>query len=538
MNYLSKYYPIKLTPIKLILLVSAFIVLTGNFTFFTQVEKIYPSNINNAIFFISLVFFHFSLLSLLMITLTLCLPVRVVVTIFIFLTAALGYYSDQLGIMIDTEMIRTMFETNISETADLLNTGFILHLLLHGLIPAIITWLIPLYNFKLTKQLIYKGKSAFILIFIIFTCIFLASDHYASFFREHKILRNYMHPTASILHFARYIKQELKASEKHDFVGITDNIEKSIYDRHSELIIMVVGETARADHFSLNGYERKTNPKLAMEKNLISYSDISSCGTLTALSVPCMFSNKGREKFDRDASHYTENALDLLKRANVNILWRDNNSSSKGVADRVPYENYRSSKNNKSCDIECRDTGMIEGLQNYINSHDGDILIILHSMGSHGPAYFKRYPKGYEKFTPACNTLELSECSHEEIINAYDNTILYTDYFLSKIIELLKNNSEKHETSMFYVSDHGESLGESGLYLHGIPYMFAPETQTKVPIIIWAGDSADIDIKKSIQLKDVKNSHDAVFYTLMNLFEIQTDINNVAVPPLVYYKEE
>jgi len=538
MIYFNNYSSIKLTPVKLLLLVSVFLVLTGNWTFFSKVEEIYPWNLNNAGFLVSLAIFNLTLINLLMVIFSVLLPARVVAGIFIFLTAILGYYSDQLGIMIDTEMIRTMFDTNISEASDLLNTGFILQVFIYGLIPAITIYFIPLYKSSIIKELRYKALSVVVLISVILLCIFPVSDHYASFFREHKPLRNYMHPTASILNMGRYIKQEIKTSEIHKFITIADHVEKHVNDSHLELIIMVVGETARADHFSLNGYERQTNPKLSMEKNLISYSNISSCGTLTALSVPCMFSHNGREEFDREESHHIENALDLLNRANVNILWRDNNSSSKGVADRVTYENYRSPEKNNDCDIECRDTGMLEGLQEYINNQKGDILIVLHSMGSHGPAYFKRYPKEFEKFTPACNTLELSQCSKEEITNAYDNTIVYTDHFLSKTIELLKQNTDKYETSMFYVSDHGESLGESGLYLHGMPYMIAPESQTNVPIIAWGSKSSDIDIEKSMELKDKINSHDAVFYTLMDLFEIKSDINSNPASPLVYLKDE
>ena len=538
MNYFNKISSINLTPMRLILFVSAFLILTGNWTFFSKVEAIYPWGTDNLGFLISLTVFHYSFLALLMVIFSLALPARTIASIFIILTAVLGYYSDQLGIMIDTDMFRTMFETNISEASDLMNTGFVLHILIKGLIPAFFIWLLPFHKSNLLKELRYKAQLAVSLIVVIVLCILPVSDHYASFFREHKPLRYYMHPTASILSMTRYIKQEIKAAETHDFVTITEHIATPINDGHVELIIMVVGETARADHFSLNGYKRKTNPKLEMEKNLISYSDISSCGTLTAMSVPCMFSHDGREEFDREASHHIENVLDLLNRANVNVLWRDNNSSSKGVADRVTYENYRSPENNNSCDVECRDTGMLEGLQEYINNKNGDILIVLHSMGSHGPAYFKRYPKEFEKFTPACNTLELSQCSNEEIINAYDNTILYTDYFLSKVIQLLKRNTPKYETNMFYVSDHGESLGESGLYLHGMPYMIAPEEQTKVPIIVWAGDSSDIDIKKSTELKDVKNSHDVVFDVLITLFEAQSDLNGSEVSPLIYLKDD
>jgi len=294
-------------------------------------------------------------------------------------------------------------------------------------------------------------------------------------------------------------------------------------DNDHELIIMVVGETARSDRFSLNGYQRNTNPALVLENRLISYTHISACGTSTAISVPCMFALAGHENFDRKTAKQTENILDLLDHAGVSVLWRDNNSDSKGVAVRIKYEDYKNPTVNPVCDTECRDIGMLHGLQNYIDAQEGDILIVLHQMGNHGPAYYKRYPPEVEHFKPACHSAELSECSAEEINNAYDNAIRYTDYFLSMVIALLKANTPTFETTMLYVSDHGESLGENGLYLHGMPYLFAPREQTLVPLIIWAGSSSDIDLTSARAYHTMDNSHDAVFHALLSLFEIKSN---------------
>lgn len=229
-------------------------------------------------------------------------------------------------------------------------------------------------------------------------------------------------------------------------------------DPDRELVIMVVGETGRADHWSLNGYGHETNPLLSRE-DVINFPDFWSCGTFTSYSVPCMFSRLGREQFTPEKAKDEDNVLDILQRAGVSVLWRDNNSNSKGVADRVAYEDFKKPDKNPVCDEgECRDEGMLHGLQEYIDAQKGDIMIVLHQMGNHGPAYYKRYPKAFERFTPACQTNDLGSCSKEEINNAYDNAIIYTDYFLSKAIALLKRNDKKFETAMLYVADHGESL--------------------------------------------------------------------------------
>jgi lipid A ethanolaminephosphotransferase len=288
---------------------------------------------------------------------------------------------------------------------------------------------------------------------------------------------------------------------------------------------MVVGETARADRFSLNGYERRTNPLLA-RLGVISFTDFSSCGTSTAISVPCMFDIHERENFSSSESAATENALDVLRHAGVTVLWRDNNSNSKGVADRIAIEDFHSPETNPVCDTECRDVGMLSGLREYIDrQQSGDILIVLHQMGSHGPAYFKRYPDEFHVFVPTCDTKQLDDCSESEIGNAYDNSILYTDYFLSQVIELLRSYDDRFETVMLYASDHGESLGESGIYLHGLPYWLAPDAQTRVPVILWFGRNYhDVDVAAMRQLRDEPLSHDNLFHTLLGLFEIDSGV--------------
>jgi lipid A ethanolaminephosphotransferase len=285
-----------------------------------------------------------------------------------------------------------------------------------------------------------------------------------------------------------------------------------------------VGEAVRADHLSLNGYERETTPLLNKEK-IVSFQHFASCGTATAVSVPCMFSSSGREAYDHVRSLHSENILDVLKHAGVNILWRDNNSDSKGVALRVPFEDYKTADRNTVCKDECRDEGMLIGLQEHINKQTkGDIVIVLHQMGNHGPAYYKRYPAAFEKFTPVCHTNQLEECSQEEIRNAYDNAILYTDYFLASVIKLLKKNDGKFTTAMLYMSDHGESLGENGLYLHGFPYALAPDAQKHIPAVMWFG-------KKDLARKDLLKkheqhtySHDYLFHTLLGFFEVKTSV--------------
>jgi lipid A ethanolaminephosphotransferase len=526
------------TPTRLVLLVSGFLILTGNWAFYGKLTDIYSLSDGNAVFIISITIFNYCVLLLLSFFLWLVIPARVAVSLLLLITAIVGYYADNLNIFIDINMIRNVLQTDVAEVADLANSGLIMRIVLLGIIPIALVWSLPFRKSGFLLELRYKLQVGATAMLIMVLCVFTLGNQYASFFREHKTVRKYTNPSYAIYSAGVYLKHALSTTALQSYTLLPSGAERLAIDTHPELVVLVVGETARADHFSLNGYERLTNPKLAAKDRLISYSEISSCDTSTAASLPCMFAHAGRASIDLDTAKQVENILDLLLRAGVHILWRDNNSGSKGIASRVPFQDFKSQKINPVCDIECRDVGMLDGLQNYIDSHPGDILIVLHQMGSHGPAYFKRYPQEFEQFTPACRSIELSSCSDAEIVNAYDNTILYTDYFLAEVIDFLERNTPSYETAMFYVSDHGESLGEGGFYLHGMPFSIAPAAQTHVPAIIWSGESSDIDYEKSLVLKNTPNTHDALFATLLDLFEIQTDLVSPAATPLVYLKAE
>lgn len=524
-----------ISPRLLIILSALFLLLTANVAFFGETINVYPLGDGNLLFLISLGLFLLAVMLLIMSLLTLVLPVRVVTTLFVLLAAVCSYYSDQFGTIIDTVMIENVLQTDPAEVRDLLSVGFIMRVAFLGILTSVLIWLVPLHPMSQFRRFRHHSLTAASALLVMVAVVLPQGDQFAGFFREHKNLRTYTNPLTPIYSTIRYASDS--AASRHSDVIATTAPDARIVDHENgenaatpELIILVVGETARRDHFSLNGYARKTNPLLEQESRLVDYTNISSCGTSTAVSVPCMFSREGHSNFSLEDARHQENLLDILNRVGVSVLWRDNNSSSKGVADRVPYENFKTPKNNPACDEECRDVGMLSGLQEYIDQQPGDILIVLHQMGNHGPAYFKRYPAEFERFTPVCKSLDLSGCSAEEIVNAYDNAILYTDYFLSQVIALLKQNTPNYATAMLYVSDHGESLGELGLYLHGMPYMMAPKEQTQVPIMLWLGESADIDLQQALALKDKESSHDAVFNSILEAFEVESetiDRNNI-----------
>ncbi|MBU4117269.1 MAG: phosphoethanolamine--lipid A transferase [Proteobacteria bacterium] len=516
----------KLSTNKLIFSSAIFLVLFYNFAFFQNVIGVYPlGERNNLFFFVSLALGLTGVIALLLSLLASRFTTKPLIVLLFLTASASSYFMNNYSVVIDYIMIQNILQTNVREATDLFSLKLFLYIFFLGIVPSLLVCLVPLERPPLRKAILSRFKMIGISLLLILVPLFLFSRFYASFFREHQELRYYTNPTYAIYSVHKYVKKNLATSAVTvQAIGTDAKIPDTDTDR--ELIILVVGEAARADRFSLNGYGRETNPLLGQEE-VIFYPDMHSCDTSTATSVPCMFSNLTRAGFSSKKAKERENVLDIAQRAGVNVLWRDNNSDSKGVALRVPYEDYQGPARNTIFDAEGRDEGMLVGLQNYIDARkSGDILIVLHQMGNHGPAYYKRYPQAFERFTPACQSNQLDQCSPEEIGNAYDNAILYTDYFLSKVIGLLKQNDKRFETAMVYMSDHGESLGEFGVYLHGMPYMMAPETQKHIAAVMWFGAGFEIDRNILRQQAGRKYSQDNLFHTVLGIMEIQTELYN------------
>jgi lipid A ethanolaminephosphotransferase len=445
------------------------------------------------------------------------------------ISAFTAYFMDSYNVVIDSGMIRNSLQTNLSESSDLFSFKLVAYIFFLAIIPSYFIYKIELDYGTFKEEFYAKIKTLFISLVLIVIILFSFSKFYTSFFREHKPLRLYVNPISWIYGVGNYVVKSFNSTPLIvKEIGKDAKVTPDTTTHKTELIIMVLGEAARADRFSLNGYEKETNPLLKNE-DIVNFSNMYSCGTSTAESVPCMFSIFGKADYDYKKGISTENVLDVLNHTNdIKVLWRDNNSDSKGVALRVDFEDYRTNKTNTICDgEECRDEGMLVGLEDYIKNNKGkDILIVLHQMGNHGPAYYKRYPKEFEKFTPVCKSNQLENCTKEEVSNAYDNAILYTDYFLSRVINFLKPYSNDYETSMLYMSDHGESLGENGIYLHGLPYFMAPDEQKHIASLMWFGGNIKeaIDIQKLNSYKDKSFSQDNLFHTLLGFFEVETEV--------------
>jgi lipid A ethanolaminephosphotransferase len=507
----------------LLLLVATFLVAICNAAFFHNLLATYPLNSSYVPFLGSIVVVCIALNALLLALVCHGRATKPILVLVLLLSSLAAYFMDSYGIVLDGDMLRNAAQTDAAETSDLLTARLLVYFVSLGVLPAIVVARIALPGRGWRQELASRARLVGLLLVTTWVLLLAFGGAYASFFREHKVLRSYANPAHFVYSVVKLTRHALAEEPDGPLLVMGADAHKASTEHERELIILVVGETARSDRFSINGYDRETTPRIRAEENIVSFTDFWACGTSTAVSVPCMFSMGGMANFDVRTAGERENLLDVLQHAGVSVIWLDNNSNSKGVALRADYRSFRSASGNSICDLECRDEGMLTNLQAYIDSRpSGDIFIVLHQMGNHGPAYFKRYPANFEKFEPACRTSDLSQCSDEEIGRAYDNAILYTDHFLGQSIELLKQNNDDFDTALLYLSDHGESLGENGIYLHGLPSAFAPDDQLHVPAIIWLGAGVDVDLPALSQKRHSRFTHDNLVHTVLGLLGIQT----------------
>jgi lipid A ethanolaminephosphotransferase len=299
--------------------------------------------------------------------------------------------------------------------------------------------------------------------------------------------------------------------------------------RKPALVVLVMGETARADRFSFNGYERDTN-RYTRPRDVVNFPRVVSCCTSTAESVPCIFSGLGQARFSHRAAMGRESIVGAMQRLGISTFWRDNSTGCKHVCDEQQFEQRAEWTRPDLCDATgCFDEVLLEDFDALLRDTTRDHLIVLHQRGSHGPAYHTDVPQWAKEFHPECDLPNLRNCDRAAINNSYDNTILYTDYFVSRVIDELDKRSTEFDTAMLYVSDHGESLGENGLYLHGLPYSLAPREQTEVPMLFWASrdfysERASVDPQCLRQSAQKDTSHDAIFHTLLPIFGLASPL--------------
>lgn len=516
------------------LLVTLLFVFFYNSSFFGAVIELVDYTSVRGIIFIVNIAVLLSLLTFIVISIiTLPHLAKPLISIIFVTAACVTYFMDTYGIVIHRLMIQNLVETDLAEVQGLLNKTLIVYIFSLGLLPSLLIFTIDIKFNEFKSECWRKAKFIVIAFIASIALIMSMSLDYASFFRNHKAIRQMANPVNFIYAGISYLTTSNRIIEVKP---IEDDAAISAFGKAQvkpTLFILVVGETARADHFGINGYSRDTTPFLA-KHNLINFTNVGSCGTETAVSVPCMFSALGRDKYSDSKGKSQEGLLDVISHAGISVLWRDNNSSCKGTCNRVTYEAVQKLQVPDLCNgRECFDEILLHQLDEKVEAMKGSKIIVLHQKGSHGPDYFNRYPQSMEYFMPACKDNQLQNCAKGELINAFDNTIRYTDYFLDKTIKWLQTKNTEYYTSMIYLSDHGESLGEKNLYLHGMPYAIAPKEQTHVPFFFWL--SSDFERVNSIdsaclkKLSEMSYSHDNLFHTVLGMLNVNTHVYNATL---------
>lgn len=456
--------------------------------------------------------------------------------VLLLIAAINSYFMSSYGVVIDPSMLANAVQTDAREVRDLLSWSMLTVIMLGVVLPGWWWWKQPVQQIPFKSLAVKQVGMAVLATLVMLVMVWLSFQDLASTMRNHKSLRYMVNPFNTVYATTRLVMgQTAYASQAVKPIGEDATLLGNVSDvAKSSLIVLVVGETVRSANVGLAGYARDTTPRLKQLQDrgeLVYFLKVSSCGTNTQVSVPCMFSGLGRDGYGKIETPF-ENLLDVIQHAGMAVLWLDNQSGCKGVCDRLPHAETRKLKDPVLCsEGECFDEEMLQVLPERLDQLDPvrrarGTVVVMHQMGSHGPAYYKRTPTDFKVFMPECRSNVLRECSGQEIVNAYDNSVRYTDHFLGQTVAWLK--TQKRPTALVYVSDHGESLGEKGLYLHGMPYAMAPEEQTNVPMAAWFSQPMlnhlgwDRSCWRGQATKPI--SHDNLFSSMLSLVQVKTHL--------------
>ncbi|MCT3648299.1 phosphoethanolamine--lipid A transferase EptA [Elizabethkingia anophelis] len=427
---------------------------------------------------------------------------KVLLVLFFIINSIAVYFINTYSVIIDESMIGNILNTNYEESSSFFSYKLILYLVILGILPSIF-----IIKAKIIKEVPKKFliTSSLTLLFMVILA-FANASNWLWIDKNSKTLGGLAMPWSYSVNISLFYIHQAKKNQKEILLP-----DAKIKDTQKSVMVLVIGESARRENFSLYGYKKNTNPLLSKTPGVHSFN-ATSCATYTTAGVKCILEHKNTDDLYEILPNY-------LSRNDVDVIWRTTNWGEPPVH----IKNYQ---NKESLEAKCKgedcgyDGVLLNGLKEEIMaSKKNKILIVLHTSTSHGPTYSKKYPSRFETFKPVCNSVELGNCSKEQLINAYDNTIVYTDYILHSIIEDLKQLNG-YNSAMMYVSDHGESLGEKNLYMHGVPISIAPKEQYEIPFIVWVSDG-------SKQLKPNNTvSQNQVFHSVLNFLGVQSPVYN------------
>lgn len=479
---------------------------------------------------------------------------RPLLVLLITATAFAVYYINKFGVYMDPSMLRNVLRTDAKEARDLFTWSMAPHFVLYLLLPL---WVLYKVEVKQRPPLrAFFTRLAWIIVAILMGtgAVLTVFQDFSSLMRNRKELRYLITPANYLYSLGRVAYQDSRAAARPRQAIGTDAVLGPVWQQRQKplLVVFMLGETARAANWGLSGYARQTTPELAAIPGVINFKQVDSCGTNTETSVPCLFSPWGRRHYDEDRIRGSQSLLNVIDRTGLGVFWRDNQSGCKGVCDGVPNEQVVFDPANPLCvGQHCLDEILLERMDKVLgplaaptaasapakpaaNSVAGrSRFVVMHQLGNHGPAYFERYPAAFRQYKPTCDTADLSQCSREQVTNTYDNALRYTDHVLARTVDYLKQQSAQYDTALIYVSDHGESLGENGLFLHGLPYSIAPQDQTRVPMVMWISPglaaSAGLDLACVRARAQQPASHDNLFHSVLGLLDVRTAVREPAM---------
>lgn len=415
------------------------------------------------------------------------------------INAVAVYFINTYSVIIDESMVGNILNTNYSESSSFFSFKLVLYILLLGVLPGVY-----IIKAKIVKETLKRFSiTVLATLSFILVVIFLNASNWLWIDKNSKTLGGLAMPWSYSVNISLFYIHKSQKNKKE--IRLPD---ATITDTAKSVVVLVIGESARSANFSLYGYKKDTNPLLSKIPDVMHFNANSSA-TYTTAGVKSILEYK-------DVGDLYEILPNYLDRNNVEVIWRTTNWGEPPVH----IKNYQDGAFLAS---KCKGEGcnydeiLITDLKEQIlASKKNKILIILHTSTSHGPLYSKKYPVQFEIFKPVCNSVELGKCSQTELINAYDNTIVYTDYILSEIIEDLKQLKE-YKSAMIFVSDHGESLGEKNLYMHGVPMSMAPKEQYEIPFIVWTDGS------RQLKPNNMLTQHH-VFHSVLSFLNIQSPV--------------
>jgi lipid A ethanolaminephosphotransferase len=460
--------------------------------------------------------------------------VKPVLVVLIIGTAVATHFMQSFGVYLDPSMLRNTLQTDVAEARELWTWRLLPHLLLYAVLPLLLLWRVRLVQRPWLRASAVRIGALLLSVAVFVGVLLLVFQSFSSLMRNHKEIRYLATPANYIWSIGVVAGAQAKdAALPRQHIGLDAAPGPRMAARSKPLLlVLVVGETARAANWGLNGYARQTTPELA-QLPVLNFPDVTACGTNTEVSLPCMFAPVGRRDYDEATIRGSQSLLHVLARAGVDVHWRDNQSGCKGVCEGLSQDEVITLNPPGLCHSgRCLDEGLLVGLDDRLarlKGGTGTSILVLHQLGNHGPSYFRRYPPAFARFAPACQHDDLRKCSREEIVNAYDNALLYTDHLLAALIKQLQARAADVDSAMLYVSDHGESLGENNLYLHGLPFAIAPDVQKRVPMVAWfsPGAPASLGVDLACLQRGATRPllHDHLFHTLLAWLDVKTALH-------------